>query len=148
MKEMFFKSLLDLRKFGIQILNWISYCKFPFKFHWFGPWSGNILGPPEYFHWLKKFSGRIHSPKGGDWKLRKTRTFEMDVMQKLLTGKFSNLAHMIFTHGCLYQYHQLVLYGLLQIKQYCFIQGVLICKICMDRSSNKVGLLHYIVRPS
>ena len=30
-------------------------------------------------------------------KLWETRTFEMDVMQKLLIGKFSNLAHIIFT---------------------------------------------------
>ena len=57
------------------------------------------------------------APIGLYTKLRKTRTFEMDVMQKLLIGKFSNLAHIIFTYGCLYQYHQLVLYGLLQIKQ-------------------------------
>ena len=38
-------------------------------------------------------------------KLRKTRTFEMDVMQILHIGKLSNLAHMISTYGCLYQYH-------------------------------------------
>ena len=44
-------------------------------------------------------------PIGLYTKLRKTRTFEMDVMQKLLIGKFSNLAHIIFTYGCLYQYH-------------------------------------------
>ena len=37
-------------------------------------------------------------------KLR-TRTFEMDVIQKLQIGKLSNLAHIILTHGCLYQYH-------------------------------------------
>ena len=38
-------------------------------------------------------------------KLRKTRTFEMDVMQKILIGKLSNFAHIISTYGCLYQYH-------------------------------------------
>ena len=37
-------------------------------------------------------------------KSRKTRTFEVDVMQKLNTGKLSNLAHIIFTCGCLHQY--------------------------------------------
>ena len=45
------------------------------------------------------------APIGLYTKLTKTRTFEMDVMQKLLIGKFSNLAHIIFTYGCLYQYH-------------------------------------------
>ena len=45
------------------------------------------------------------APIGLYKKLRKTRTFEMDVMQKLLIGKFSYLAYMIFTYGCLYQYH-------------------------------------------
>ena len=45
------------------------------------------------------------APIGLYTKLRKTRTFEMDVMQNLLIGKFSNFAHMIFTYGCLYQYH-------------------------------------------
>ena len=45
------------------------------------------------------------APIGLYTKLRKTRTFEMDVMQKLLIGKFSNLEHIIFTYGCLYQYH-------------------------------------------
>ena len=29
----------------------------------------------------------------------------MDVMQKILIGKLSNPAHVIFTNGCLYQYH-------------------------------------------
>ena len=52
--------------FGVPILNWISYCEFLYKFHWFSPWNGNILGPPEYFHWSKKFFGRIHSPLRGD----------------------------------------------------------------------------------
>ena len=40
---------------------------------------------------------------------------------------------------------KLVLHGLLQIKQYCFIQGVLYAKMgsyVMGRSLNKVGLLH------
>ena len=40
-------------------------------------------------------------------ELRKTRTFEMDVMQKTLIGKLSNLAHVIFTNGYLYQYHSI-----------------------------------------
>ena len=47
------------------------------------------------------------TPIGLSTKLRKTRTFEMDVMQKLLIGKFSNRAHIIFTYGCLYQYHRI-----------------------------------------
>ena len=34
-------------------------------------------------------------PIGLYTKLRKTRTFEMDVMQKLHIGKLSNLAHII-----------------------------------------------------
>ena len=38
-------------------------------------------------------------------KLRKTRTLEVIVMQKILIGKLSNLAHVIFTNGCLYQCH-------------------------------------------
>ena len=38
-------------------------------------------------------------------KLRKTRTFEMDVLQKLNIGKLSNLAHIISVYGCLYRYH-------------------------------------------
>ena len=38
-------------------------------------------------------------------KFRKTRTFEMDVIQKLHIGKLSNLAYVILTYGCLYQYH-------------------------------------------
>ena len=45
------------------------------------------------------------APIGLYTKLRETRTFEMDVMQKLLIRKFSNLAHIIFTYGCFYQYH-------------------------------------------
>ena len=38
-------------------------------------------------------------------KLTKTITFEVDVIQKLHIGKLSNLAHIILTYGCLYQYH-------------------------------------------
>ena len=45
------------------------------------------------------------APIGLYTKLRKTRTFEMDVMQKPRIGKLSNLAHIIFTYDCLYQYH-------------------------------------------
>ena len=45
------------------------------------------------------------APMGLYTKVRKTRTFEMDVMQKIVIGKFSNLAHVVFTNGCLYQYH-------------------------------------------
>ena len=45
------------------------------------------------------------APIGLYTKLRKTRTFEMDVMQKILIGKLSMLAHVIFTYGCVYQYH-------------------------------------------
>ena len=45
------------------------------------------------------------APIGLYTKLRKFRTFEIDAMQKILTGKLSNLAHIIFTNGCLYQYH-------------------------------------------
>ena len=45
------------------------------------------------------------APIGLHTKLRKTRTFEMDVIQKLHIGKLSNLAHIILTYGCLYQYH-------------------------------------------
>ena len=45
------------------------------------------------------------APIGLYTKLRKTRTFEMDVIQKLQIGKLSNLAHIILTYGCLYQYH-------------------------------------------
>ena len=41
------------------------------------------------------------APIGLYTKLRKTRTFEMDVMQKVLIGKLSNL------HMYLYQYHSI-----------------------------------------
>ena len=44
-------------------------------------------------------------PIGLYTKLRKNRTFEMDVMQKLHIGKLSYLAHIIPTCGYLYQYH-------------------------------------------
>ena len=47
------------------------------------------------------------APIGLYTKLRKTRTFEMDVMPKILNGKLSNLAHVIFTNGWLYQYHSI-----------------------------------------
>ena len=47
------------------------------------------------------------APIGLYTKLRKTRTFEMDVIQKLQIGKLSNLAHIILTYGCLYQYHKI-----------------------------------------
>ena len=42
------------------------------------------------------------APIGLYTKLRKTRTFEMDVMQNLHIGKLSNLAHIISTYGSLY----------------------------------------------
>ena len=45
------------------------------------------------------------APIGLYTKLRKTRTFEIDVMQKLHIGNLSNLTHIIFTYGCLYLYH-------------------------------------------
>ena len=45
------------------------------------------------------------APIGFYTKLRKTETFEMDVMQKLHVGKLSNFAYIISTYGCLYQYH-------------------------------------------
>ena len=41
------------------------------------------------------------TPIGLYTKLRKTRTFEMDVMQKLQIGKLSSLAHIISTYGSL-----------------------------------------------
>ena len=46
-------------------------------------------------------------PIGLYTKLRKTRTFEMDVMQEILIGKLSNFTHIILTNVCLclYQYH-------------------------------------------
>ena len=44
-------------------------------------------------------------PIGLYTKLRKTGTFEMDVMLKVIIGQLSNFAHIIFTNGCLYQYH-------------------------------------------
>ena len=47
------------------------------------------------------------APIGLYTKLRKTRTFEMDVMQKILIEKLPNLAHVIFTNGGLYQYHSI-----------------------------------------
>ena len=40
------------------------------------------------------------APIGLYTQLRKTRTFEMDVMQKLHTGELSNLAHIISSYGC------------------------------------------------
>ena len=45
------------------------------------------------------------APIGLYTKLRITKTFEKDVMQKLHIGKLSNLAHKISTYSCLYQYH-------------------------------------------
>ena len=48
-------------------------------------------------------------------KIEKTRTFEMNVMQKLHIGKISNLAHIIFTYGCLYNITKSVLNGPPQI---------------------------------
>ena len=44
------------------------------------------------------------APIGLYTELRKIETFEMDAMQKLHVGKLSNFAHIISTHGCLYQY--------------------------------------------
>ena len=66
MKEMFSVIFRPKNISGSQLLTEISYCEFLYKFHWFLPWNGNILGPPEYFHWSKSF-GRIHSPLRGDW---------------------------------------------------------------------------------
>ena len=69
------------------------------------------------------------APIGLYTKLRKTRTFEMDVMQKILIGKLSNLAHVIFTNGCLYQYHSIsAIWATTNKTIYYFIQGVFICK--------------------
>ena len=45
------------------------------------------------------------APIGLYTKLRKTRTFEMDVMQKILIGKPSNLACIILIYGLLCRYH-------------------------------------------
>ena len=45
------------------------------------------------------------APIGLYTKLRKIRTFEIDVMQKILIGKLSNFAHIISTYGCLCQCH-------------------------------------------
>ena len=45
------------------------------------------------------------APIGLYTKLRKTRTFEVDVMYKIHLGKLSILAHVLLTYGCLYQYH-------------------------------------------
>ena len=39
------------------------------------------------------------APTGFDTKLRKTRTFEMDAMQKLQIEKLSNLLHIVSTYG-------------------------------------------------
>ena len=39
------------------------------------------------------------APIGMYTKLKKTKTFEMDVRQKIHIGKRSNLAHIIFTNG-------------------------------------------------
>ena len=47
------------------------------------------------------------TPIGLYTKLRKTKTFETDVMQKLHIGEILHLAYMISTistYGCLYQY--------------------------------------------
>ena len=67
------------------------------------------------------------APIGLYTKLKKTRTFEMDVMQKILIGKLSNLAHVIFTIGCLYQYYSIsTIWATTNktIPRYYFIQGV------------------------
>ena len=66
--------------------------------------------------------------KGLYTKLRKTKTFEMDVMQEVHIGKLStcsNLAHIICTYGCLYQYHLISATCATTNKT---ILGVLICK--------------------
>ena len=47
------------------------------------------------------------APTGLYTKFWKTRTFEMDVMHKILIGKVSNLPHVIFTKCVLYQYHSI-----------------------------------------
>ena len=56
-------------------------------------------------------------------KLRKTKTFEMDVMQKILIGKLSNPAHVIFTNGCLYQYHSISAVRVTTNKTILFYRG-------------------------
>ena len=61
----------------------------------------------------------MRCPKDCIKKMRKTRTFEMDVMQKILSESFQPL----HIYACT-NITKLVLHGLLQIKQYCFIQGV------------------------
>ena len=45
------------------------------------------------------------APIGLYTKLRKTRTFEIDVMQKILIGKLSKFAHTISTYGWFCQCH-------------------------------------------
>ena len=89
------------------------------------------------------------TPIGLYTKLRKTRTFEMDVMQKILIVKLSNLAHVIFINGCLYKYHSIIISAIWATtnKTILFYPGcVNMQKIgsyrpIMDRSSNKVGLV-------
>ena len=72
----------------------------------------------------------------------------MDGIQKLHIVRLSNRTHVIFTDVVCTNITTLVQHGLLQIKQYCFIQGVLICEnmiigpISWIDPSNKVGLLH------
>ena len=78
-------------------------------------------------------------------KLRKTRTSEMDVLQKILIGKFPNLGHVIFTNGCLYHYHSISAIWATTNKTILFYPGCVNMQKydhIMDRSSNKVGLLH------
>ena len=45
------------------------------------------------------------APIGLYSKLRKNRTFEMNVIQKLHIEKLPNFAHIIMTYGYLYQYY-------------------------------------------
>ena len=85
------------------------------------------------------------APIGLYIKFRKTRTFEMDVMQKILIWKLSNLAHAIFTNGCLYQYHSISVIWATTNKTMLFYPGCVNMQKydhIMDRSSNKMGLLH------
>ena len=86
-------------------------------------------------------------PLGLYRKLRKTITFEMDVMQKTPIGKLSNLAHVIFTNGCVYHYHSISAIWDTTNKTILFYPGRVNIQIydhIMDRFSNKVELLHDI----
>ena len=90
--------------------------------------------------WVKPVD---EAPIGLYTKLRKTRIFEMDVIQKLHIGKLPNLAH----NGHMVVCTNITIHGQLQIKQYCFIQGVLICKnmIIISRIDPQIRWGCYII---